>query len=122
MLRDSKTRLSSILDPKERATLTLLMLEDVVTTIQSSELVNRVLIVTPDEQVTRFAEELDVESLLSNSNDLNLDLENAVSWCSRSGAESTMIVLADLPTFSKEDIINMLEPKFLRLRCYYCAI
>jgi len=111
-LRDSKSRLSSILNPNERATLTLLMLEDVVTNIQSSELVHRVLIVTPDEHVTRFAKELGVESLLSNSDDLNLDLENAVAWCSRSGAESTLIVLADLPTLSNEDIRNIIEPTF----------
>jgi len=109
-LWDTKSRLSSILYPDERVTLTLLMLEHVVTTLRSSEQVFKVIIVTPDEKFVRFADEFGVESLVSDSGDLNIDLENAVAWCSRSGAESVLITLADLPALLSEDVRNILEP------------
>ncbi len=109
MLRDSKSRLSSILDPEERVTLTLMMLEDVVREIQSSGLVSKILVVTPDERVIRFAERLGIGSFASNSGDLNTDLENALAWCSGDEAGSALIVLADLPTLSGDDLRHIIE-------------
>ncbi|MGD0805461.1 MAG: 2-phospho-L-lactate guanylyltransferase [Candidatus Bathyarchaeia archaeon] len=109
-LHDSKSRLSNILDTEERETLTLLMLEDVVKTIQASELALRILIVTPDEKVIRFAKGLCIDSLVSDSGDLNRDLEEALAWCSKTGAESALIVLADLPILSEEDIKRIISP------------
>jgi 2-phospho-L-lactate guanylyltransferase len=108
LLRDSKSRLSSILDPEKRETLTLLMLEDVVNTIQSSRLIEKILVVTPDEKVIQLTRRLDVDSLASNFNDLNRDLETGLAWCQKNGAKSILIVLADLPAITGGDLKHII--------------
>ena len=110
LLRDSKSRLSGILDSEQRQFLTLLMLEDVVAAIQLSRLTERILVVTPDEQVIRFAHGLGVESFESNYSDLNSDLECAIAWCIEKEAESVLVILADIPTLSEADLRNIVVP------------
>jgi 2-phospho-L-lactate guanylyltransferase len=109
LLSDSKSRLSGILNPEQRRILTLFMLEDVLAAIRSSALVERILVVTPDVQVIRFAQGLSVESIESSFGDLNRDLEFALESCKVNQLGSALIVLADLPTLSVSDLRNIIE-------------
>ena len=105
-LEQSKSRLSNILKAEERSKLTLLMLEDVVDKVKRFP---NVFIVTGDDKVSSFSEKHGLRSLNSRKDDLNLDLNDANSWCIQSGAKSTMILFADLPALSVMDLAKILE-------------
>jgi 2-phospho-L-lactate guanylyltransferase len=99
----SKRRLSSVLSPEKRRALTAAMLEDVLNALKSST-VREVLVVSPDSAVRQIADKYGVSYISSRRAGLNPALKEAIEWCVHRNADSVLILPADIPLVSSEDI------------------
>jgi len=102
-LRQSKTRLSRILTPRERTALILAMLHDVLNALASS-LVCRVCLVASDSMVQDLADGRKVTYCQEKRHGLNSAIDLGVKWCNKHEAEAVLIVPADVPMVTSEDI------------------
>jgi len=100
----SKTRLSEVLNPQERQTLTLVMLEDVLKAVICSQSVHQIVVVSSDSRVQGFANDFGVAYLPEKKPGLNQALEQAISWCIQNKAESVLILPADIPLLRPDDV------------------
>ena len=107
-LRQSKTRLSVILMPKERSALILAMLRDVLKALTSS-LVCRVCLVASDRIVRNLADGYKVTYHQEKRRGLNTAIGQGVKWCIKHGAEAVLIVPADIPMITSEDINRIIR-------------
>lgn len=103
-LEETKSRLSAFLDPKERAVLTLWMLDHVLATLREAHTVERVGVVSPSPRVLFLAEDVDATALPQESRGLNNALEEGRSWAVSEGATSLLVLPADLPYVSAFDV------------------
>jgi len=108
-LGETKSRLSSSLDPDERAVLTLWMLEHVLATLHETDGVERVGVVSPSPRVLSLAEELDATALGQESRGLNNALEEGRGWAVSGDASSLLVLPADLPYLSTFDVRMLLN-------------
>ncbi|HUK85704.1 MAG TPA: 2-phospho-L-lactate guanylyltransferase [Candidatus Acidoferrum sp.] len=99
----SKKRLSSVLTPKDRRNLTLVMLEDVLSAIKAST-VQKTIVVGSDIAVRRLAEKFLAFYIDEETTGLNLAVLNSIDWCMREGADSVLVLPADVPLISPKDI------------------
>src|SRR5208283_6179532 len=102
-LRASKKRLSSVLSPQERGQLTLAMLEDVLSALQTST-VNDIVVVSNDLRVHELAGKFGAKYLTQKTSGLNSAVEEAAEWCVRQGAEAILVLPADIPLLSPEEV------------------
>ncbi len=106
-LRQAKGRLGHILSATERASLAHNMLAHVLQTIAGSGVVDHTVVISPD------VEELDlpmgVIPLLQTRPGLNDALEEAREWAVAHGAEAVLVVFADLPLLSAQDVASMVK-------------
>jgi len=107
-LQISKERLSTILSPRERKSLTVVMLEDVLKALRSSA-INRIVVISHDSIVHQIADRFDSIYLSENQLGLNLAVEQATEWCIQHQSDSTLILPADVPLVSPEDITQIIE-------------
>jgi len=103
-LTKSKTRLSSILSPKERAALTIAMLADVLSAVKKSRMIDSITVVSPDRNVLRFGQQLGVDSLREKpARGLNSAITQTI--CKRKWENAiVLIVHADLPLLTPEEV------------------
>lgn len=106
-LHQSKKRLSTILTSQERKVLILAMLRDVLKALERS-LICKVCLVASDIAVQHLADEHKVTYLQERQHGLNSAVEQGVKWCIRNGAEAVLIVPADVPKITSEDINRIL--------------
>jgi len=104
----SKLRLSVVLNPQERRTLTLTMLEDVLKALKSS-VVHQIVVISSDSTVQELVNKFEVAYLSENQQGLNQAIEQATEWCIRNGAESILVLPADVPLIAPEDINHIVE-------------
>ncbi len=107
-LGDSKRRLSEVFTPQERKMLTLAMLEDVLVALKNS-LIEKVLVVGEDRKVREISENHGTEYLATSKTDLNAAIEEANDLCVKQGAASVLVLPADVPLISVEDINRLVE-------------
>ena len=107
-LQKSKTRLSIVLDPQERNILTLTMLEDVLRAITSSIECQTVLI-SSDPRVQGLANNFRVAYLPERKQGLNQAIKQATEWCIQNNAESVLVLPADIPLITPEDINQIVK-------------
>jgi 2-phospho-L-lactate/phosphoenolpyruvate guanylyltransferase len=99
----SKKRLSKLLDLKQRKILTVAMLKDVVAALKSAD-VAKIVLVSSDLEVKELARELAVLFFSPSKYGLNFAVDEASKWCVKAGADSVIIIPADIPLISKQDI------------------
>ncbi len=104
----SKRRLSSVLTPKDRRELTLVMLEDVLVAIKAST-VQEILVAGSDVDVRKVAEKFGATYANEDSRGLNTAVTRSIDWCMREGADSVLVLPADIPLLSSEDINSIIE-------------
>jgi len=104
----SKTRLSAVLVPQERKTLTLTMLEDVLKALKSS-VVSQIVVISSDSTVQGLARRFDAVYLAERQIGLNEAIEQATEWCVQKKAGSVLVLAADLPLIIPDDINQMIE-------------
>jgi len=107
-LGTSKKRLSSVLSPQERRQLTLAMLEDVLSALQTST-VNEIVVVSNDFSLRNFTNKYRATHLVQKTSGLNPAVEEATEWCMQNGAEAVLILPADIPLLSSMDVDKIVE-------------
>ena len=108
-LQGVKSRLSSILQPRDRGILNLCMLEDVIISVKASKSIYDIVVVSPDQEVIRAAGEMKVKTLRENREDgVNKAVLRATEFCIEEGANSSVILPSDIPLIKPLDIDNLL--------------
>ena len=104
----SKNRLSSVLSPQERSQLTLAMLEDVLSALQTST-VDDTVVVSNDLTVHDVVGKFGAMYLAQKTSGLNSAIEEATEWCVKEGAEAVLVLPADIPLLSSADVDRIVE-------------
>lgn len=109
VLRKSKTRLSPILQPKERAELTIAMLEDVLSALMKSSMVDSITVVSADRSALRLVRQLGADSLQEGR---RRGLNNAIGHVIRKRKlrnSAVLVVHADLPLLTCREVSTFLR-------------
>ena len=105
--KNAKTRLSPFLSEDEREGLLKVMLKDVTDVLK--KYVNKVFIISADEEVLNYARSLDMDTILENNNsNLNKALVQAMKYC-EGKCRRIMIVPSDVPLIGKTNIELVIE-------------
>lgn len=99
-LSEAKSRLGPDISSARRAAMMTDMVSGVTAALRASSVIDRIALVTPEEAL---AHRLGVESLADRGS-LNASLRAGVEWALRDAAEQLLIVPADLPAISAEDV------------------
>jgi len=120
---ESKSRLSNVFNTEVRRRLTLLMLEDVISTLKRSKLLTRVVVVSPSLEVLNLGKNLNCEVVREGPRSIGLNkaVELGVEYSGKLGAEVVLILPADIPMIGLEDVDNLLSSG-LRLEKPYVVI
>jgi 2-phospho-L-lactate guanylyltransferase len=105
-LSDAKTRLSPFLSSDERENLLKAMLKDTASCLK--KYVNKVIIISSDDDVLKYGKDLGLIALAENENsNLNLALEQSMQWA-KDKVLKVIIVPSDLPLIAKADINTLI--------------
>jgi 2-phospho-L-lactate guanylyltransferase len=108
-----KTRLASVLSPDERSMLTRRMLRIVVAAALTSEIVDSVVVVSPDPDVLDLAASLDpaVVPLRQPAEmpGLNPAIAEGVAYAVSQRAAAALILFGDLPLLTGDDVRHLLR-------------
>lgn len=104
-LREAKTRLSDALSPHERATLTHDLLDHVLEAIAESGAVDEVGVISPDFYGLSLP--LWVTPIEQTRQGLNGILEQGRRWAAIERADALMVIFADLPHLTPDDLRNI---------------
>jgi 2-phospho-L-lactate guanylyltransferase len=103
-LSTSKSRLSASLDAEKKVRLITTMLNDVVRAVLTAKRVTRVVVVSPDRGALRLAVELGAEAVVEGEAGLNSAVDQVTRWCMGKGADSVLVLPADIPLVTADDI------------------
>ena len=106
-LREAKSRLAGVLSPEERVTLSRDMLDHVLWAISESGAVDAVAVISPE--VDRLHLPLWVTRIQQSREGLNELLEQGREWAISEGAGALMVVFADLPLLSPDDVAHLAD-------------
>ena len=109
-LEAAKQRLASLLTPEERRDLMLAMARDVLTALSQSKFLSGVLIVSRTPEADALAQAFSIERFAESP---DADLPTALTQASHHlmehfGAEGVVVIPADVPLVSAEEIDNIL--------------
>ena len=105
--KNAKTRLSPFLSEEEREKLLKVMLQDVTDTLR--KYVDKIFIISRDEDVLNYAESLNLDTILEDENsNLNKALKQAMKYC-KGKARKIIIVPSDVPLIGKTNIAMLIE-------------
>lgn len=111
-LTTGKLRLASAVDPATRSELTRRMLAIGIRACRSSGAVDQVLVISPDQEALSFALTIDPDLVAVRQSDLTPGLvpalDQARSLASAGGYSSIMILFADLPLLTGDDVAGLL--------------
>jgi 2-phospho-L-lactate/phosphoenolpyruvate guanylyltransferase len=109
-LSKAKERLSLILSQAERTALAYAMLEDVLRAMKGSRLLNRLFVVTLDENAIGLAQSLGVEIIKEAEQEgESASVDYASKICKYMGAQSVLVIPGDAPLVTHEDVDFILE-------------
>lgn len=105
--KNAKTRLSPFLSEEEREKLLKAMLHDVTDTLK--KYVDKIFVISRDEDVLSYAESLNVNTILENENsNLNKALTQAMKYC-KGKSKKIIIVPSDIPLIGKTNIQMLID-------------
>ncbi len=103
--RKSKARLSAVLDPKQRAELSLTMLADVLSALKGARRITSTTVVCADKGVRKVAERFSANFLWEGKRrGLNKSLRMGIRDSELRGAAAALAIHADLPLLSSRDV------------------
>jgi len=109
-LQGAKSRLSPLLSPKEREELALVMLEDVLKTVNRNPALMETLLVSSSNLAAKTAKEFGAEVLLEESVDgLNPAVEKAIEQLMAEGRSAMLVIPADIPLLLQGDLQAILS-------------
>ena len=106
-LNEAKSSLRSALTPEQRQRLVLSMLEDVLDAVHQAPSIFSAIVVSPDEKVLSFARFHGAEGVAEPGLGLNEALNVAIRHSISKGADSVLILPADLPLLKSADVENI---------------
>lgn len=110
-LRDGKSRLAHILTPDQRAELTSHLLQRTLHAIRESEQIYRTLVISRDPAVLKLARQEGVFTFNEGDRQgLNQAVTRAAGVTAARRADSILILPADLPFITAEDIVKLTLP------------
>lgn len=105
--KNAKTRLSPFLSEDERENLLKVMLHDVTDALKKQ--VDKIILISRDEDVLRYAESLNLETILEDENsNLNKALTQAMKYC-KGKTRKVIIVPSDIPLIGKTNIKILID-------------
>ena len=105
--KNAKTRLSPFLTEEERENLLKAMLHDVTDTLK--KYVDKIYIISRDEDVLEYAEKLNLGTILEDENsNLNKALKQAMKYC-KGKAKKIIIVPSDMPLIGKTNVQMLID-------------
>ena len=105
--KNAKTRLSPFLTEEEREKLLKVMLQDVTDTLKKH--VDKIFIISRDEDVLKYAESLKLDTILENEDsNLNKALKQAMKEC-KGKTRKVIIVPSDIPLIGKTNVSMLIE-------------
>ena len=105
--KNAKTRLSPFLFEEEREKLLKVMLQDVTDTLKKH--VDKIFIISRDEDVLKYAESLKLDTILENEDsNLNKALKQAMKEC-KGKTRKVIIVPSDIPLIGKTNVSMLIE-------------
>lgn len=105
--KDAKTRLSPFLSEEERENLLKVMLKDVTESL--NRYVDKIIIISADEEVLNYAKSLNLDILKENENsNLNKALKQAMDYC-KGKVKKVLIVPSDVPLIGKTNIKMLID-------------
>ena len=105
--KNAKTRLSPFLTEEEREELLKAMLHDVTDTLK--RYVDKIFIISRDEEVLSYAEKLNLDTILEDENsNLNKALVQAMKYC-KGKAKKIIIVHSDVPLIGKTNVQMLID-------------
>lgn len=108
---EAKSRLASVLLDKERKEFCLKMLEDVLTTVETTRNIDQTVVVGGEQKAFQTAKRFDAEPLVETRYGLNKAVSEAITWCIQEGATSTLVLPADIPLVTPTDLNKILSSK-----------
>ena len=105
--KNAKTRLSPFLSEAERENLLKAMLHDVTDTLKKH--VDKIFIISRDEDVLSYAKSLNLNTILEDENsNLNKALTQAMKYC-KGKARKIIIVPSDVPLIGKTNVQMLID-------------
>ncbi len=105
--KNAKTRLSPFLTEEEREELLKAMLHDVTDTLK--KYVDKIFIISRDEEVLSYAEKLNLDTIMEDENsNLNKALVQAMKYC-KGKAKKIIIVPSDVPLIGKTNVQMLID-------------
>ncbi len=105
--KNAKTRLSPFLSESEREELLKVMLKDVTESLK--KYVDKIIIISADDEVLNYCKGLGLNTLKENDNsNLNKALKQAMDYCSRK-TEKVIILPSDVPLIGKTNIKMLID-------------
>ncbi len=108
-LDEAKSRLSSLLTRNERRQLCLKMLGDVLRAIGLAKGLQETVGVSIDPTVLQTIRDLNLLTIRESQPGLNHAVSEATDWCIQKGADSVLILPADIPLLRPTDISHILS-------------
>ena len=108
-LADAKQRLSSILNPEERFVLAQAMCEDVLQALARWQSRPSVAVVTSDSFARDLAARFNFEVVVDDNSGETRAIEMATAVCKERGAESTLVVPADIPLIDSLELQKIVD-------------
>jgi 2-phospho-L-lactate guanylyltransferase len=103
----AKSKLNRVFRPEEKKLLVLYMLEDVVKALSHARI--PVLVISPDQRVLQFANQLNCSILEDSGLGINQALELGRKEVMKRGFDSALLLPADLPLLRAWEIQQILE-------------
>lgn len=105
--KNAKTRLSPFLSEEEREKLLKVMLQDVTDTLKKH--VDKIFIISRDEDVLEYAKKLNLNTILEDENsNLNKALKQAMKQC-KGKTRKVIIVPSDVPLIGKTNLAMLID-------------
>jgi 2-phospho-L-lactate/phosphoenolpyruvate guanylyltransferase len=108
-LEQAKQRLSSVLNSDERIALAQAMCEDVLQALASWENRPQVAVVTNDAFARDLAKSFNFEVIADDNSGETSAIEMATAFCRERGAESTLVVPADIPLIDSLELQQIVD-------------
>ena len=111
-LRRGKSRLSEILSEEERSQLNQKLFKNTIKVLNQVDAISDILVVSRDSDVLTEAREMDVRTVTENGTpELNNALRRASLFSKAFSTEGVLIVPADLPLLTPEDVSGFLADR-----------
>lgn len=110
-LRRGKSRLSGVLTEEERTLLNYTMMANTVRVLKSVPEIQQVLVISRDPGALALAREFDARTVQEDQkgSDLNMAIKRATVVAQLYGAQSVLILPADLPMLNKEAVQSLIH-------------